>query len=72
MKFVEKSQGLSYNTRNSMSDPCYYHIYLHQLNLGNILDRYSFYDRFFCHEPHYLGEVIKNKRTVCILFRTSQ
>lgn len=72
MKFVEKSQGLSYNTWNSMSDPCYYHIYLHQLNLGNILDSYSFYVRFFCHEPHYLGEVIKNKRTVCILFRTSQ
>lgn len=72
MMFVEKSQGLSYKTMNSMSYPCYYHIYLHQLNLGNVLDRYSFYANLFCHEPHYLGEVIKNKRTVSILFRTSQ
>lgn len=62
----------SLTTRRCMSESCYHNIYLHQLYLGNILDRYSFLCPLFCHETHFLGEVIKTKRTDWTLFRTSQ
>lgn len=53
-----------------MSETCMKSVYLHQLNLSNIQDRYSYISEVLWHAPHHLGEVIKSKEQHVFLFKT--